>query len=137
MVAQVLSNILKERAGKDWEAEFNMEDNEKDAGETPPDAHLYKLAGISHHRRREQDRCGHLYKAFTKCHIFQDRLIGEAPYVFKQCAPDEKGLIAINDAAASTAKVIEKRNECQPPVTARKLMHETAGLNGEVRLHFI
>jgi hypothetical protein len=75
---------LKECAGKNWKAEFNVEDNEKNPDETLPDAHLHKLSGIRHNRRREQNWCGHLDDPFAEGHIFQNRLIGKASYLLKK-----------------------------------------------------
>ena len=42
----VLADVLKKSAGEDWQVEFDMEDDEKDTGETVPNAHLHKLAGV-------------------------------------------------------------------------------------------
>jgi hypothetical protein len=128
---------LKERAGKYRRPKFDVEDNEKNPDETPPDAHLHKLAGIGHDRRREQNRPGHSNEPLRESHIFQNRLMGEPSDLLKQYATDEQRLIAINYATASATKVVEERNQFEPPITAGKLMHEPAGLNRMIVLHLI
>lgn len=114
-----------------------MEDNEKDPDKTLPNAHLHKLAGIGHDSRRKQNWSCHLDEPFTERHIFQYWLIGKTSDLLKQGTANEKGLIPVDDATASAAKIVEKRNDFEPPVAAGELMHETARLNRRIRLHLI
>ena len=114
-----------------------MENDEEHAEKAAPDAHLQKLSGVGHDGGREQERRGYGYEALTEGDIFQDRLIGKPAELVEQCAADEEGLVAVNDAASDTAEVVQERDQPEPPVVARKLVHKPTSLDRVVGLHLI
>ena len=133
----MLSDVLKERAGQDRQVELNVEDDEEDAQEAFPDAHSQKLSRIGNDGRRQEQRGGDTDETFAEGHVFEDRLIGKASELIERCAADEEGLVAVDNPAADATEVVQERDQFEPPVIARKLVHETAGLDGLVRLHLV
>ena len=132
-----LSDVLEEGARQHRQVEFDVENDEEDTEEATPDAHFQKLAGIGHNRLREQKRCGYGYKALAKGHIFENGPIGKPAELLEQCAADEESLIPVNDPAADAAEIVQERDQLEPPIVARELVHEAASLDGLVRLHLV
>ena len=133
----MLSDVLKERAGQDRQVELDVEDDEEDAQEAFPDAHSQKLPSIGNDGRRQEQRGGDTDEAFAEGDVFEDRLIGKASELIEQCAADEEGLVAVDNPAADATEVVQERDQLEPPVIARKLVHEAAGLDGLVCLHLV
>ena len=114
-----------------------MENDEEHAQKAAPDAHLQKLSGVGHDGLRQEEGIRDLVEFFTEGDIFQNTLAGKAPELFEQCAADEEGLVAVNDPAADAAEIIEERDQLEPPIIARELVHVSSGLDGLVWLHLV
>jgi hypothetical protein len=117
--------------------EFDVEDDEEDAQKASPDAHFQKLAGFGHDGRRGQERRGHGYEALAKGHNFEDGPIGEPTELLEQCVTDEESLVAVNDPAADATEIIQERDQLEPPIVDRELVHEPTSLDGLARLHLV
>ncbi len=102
----LLSNVLEERAGQHWQAEFDVEDDEEHAEKASPDSHLQKLAGIGHDGCRKQKRRGYGEKALTEGYVFEYGPIRKSTELLEQCAADEERLISINDPASNAAEIV-------------------------------
>ena len=133
----MLSDVLKERAWQDRQVELDVEDDEEDAQEAFPDAHSQKLPRIGHDGRRQEQRGGDTDETFAEGHVFEDEPIGKASELIEQCAADEEGLVAVDNPAADATEVVQERDQLEPPVIARELVHEAAGLDGLVCLHLV
>ena len=133
----MLSDVLKKRARQDRQAEFDVEDDEENAQEAFPDAHSQKLPRIGNDGRRQEQRGGDTDETFAEGHVFEDRLIGKASELIEQCAADEEGLVTVDNPAANATKVVQERDQLEPPVIARELVHEAAGFNCVIGLHRI
>lgn len=134
---RVLSDILEEPARKDRQTEFNVKDDKEHAEKAAPNAHFQEFPGIRDNGRREENRSGFCDQPLTKRHVFEDWLIGKSSELFEQCATNEQGLIAIDDPAAPTTNIVEKRNHLESPVIAGELMHESSGFNREIQVHLV
>ena len=133
----MLSDILKERARQDRQVELDVEDDEEDTQEAFPDAHSQKLPSIGNDGRRQEQRGGDADETFAEGDVFEDRLIRKTSELIEQCAADEEGLVAVDNPAADATEVVQERDQLEPPVIARELVHEAAGLDGLVRLHLV
>ena len=133
----MLSDVLKKRAGQDRQAELDMEDDEEDAQEAFPDAHSQKLPSIGNDGRRQEQRGGDADETFAEGDVFEDRLIGKASELIEQCAADEEGLVAVDNPASDATEVVQERDQLEPPVVARELVHEPTGLDTLIGFHLI
>src|ERR1043166_2268610 len=132
-----LADVTEKGAWQRRQAPLNMKDDAEDTDEALPDAHFQKLTSIGHHGRSENKGLRHFDEPFTESDIFENRLIGKSAEAFEQCAADEEGLVAINDAASDTADVVQERDQFQPPVVAGELVHESSSLNTLIGFHLV
>ncbi len=132
-----LPHILKEGAGQHRKAEFDVEDDEEHAQKAAPDTHFQELSGVSHDGLRQEDGFRYLDEFSTESDIFQNTLAGKPTELLEQRAADKEGLIAVDDPAANAPKIIQERDQLEPPIVAGELVHEPPGLNGLVRLHLV
>ena len=132
-----LSNVLEERTGQHRQVEFDMENNEEHAQKAAPDTHFQELSGVSHDGLRQEDGFRYLDEFFTEGDIFQNTLAGKPTELLEQRAADKEGLIAVDDPAADAPKIIQERDQLEPPIVAGELVHEPTGLNGLVRFHLV
>src|SRR5262245_19901751 len=132
-----LADVTEKGVRQRRQSPFNMKDDAEDTDEALPDSHFQKLTGIGNDGRSEKKGLRHLDEPFTEGDIFENRLIGKPAESFEQCAADEEGLVAINDAASDTAEVVQERDQFQPPVVAGELVHEPSSLDTLVGFHLV
>ncbi len=85
----ILPNIFEEGGGQSGEPVLDVKDDEQDASQASPDAHLDEFSRIGNDRRREQLGGGMLDKLFTECDIFQNRLRGKPANCLKKALSDK------------------------------------------------
>ena len=132
-----LADIPEERTRENRQAKLNMKDNQQDTNEASKDTHLQEFSRIGHDRRRKNEGGGFLDESFTKDDVFQNRLIRKPSQFLEQGSAHEERLVAINNPATSTPKVIQKRDKLESPIIARELMHEASCLNPVIGFHHV